>query len=97
MNLEFCQKLGVGNMSLVRWFEGIRVASTSQPAPAVLPDYPPVLEDRGVAPSELDCLAPPGKIHWYADGLSPPDLCVSPPHVIAKNDNVRVVHDWPNP
>ena len=78
------------------WLEGVRLASTSRPPHPVLPYVLSVLENCKVAASELDRLAPLGKIHEYRDGLYPADLCVCPSHLIAKRDKVTVVHDWPN-
>ena len=55
-----------------------------------------VNEDRDVAAAELDRLALLGKIHWRDCGSYPPELRVCPPHLIVKEDKVRVVHDWSN-
>ena len=96
LRFEFRQKLGVGSMVMDFWREGVRLAITSQPPPAVFPDYPSVFEDREGAASELDRLAPPGKVNWYNDGSSPPDLCVCPSDLIAKRDMVGAGHDWPS-
>ena len=43
LHFDFRQKLGVGSLAMDCWFEGIRLASTRQPSPAILPDYPSVL------------------------------------------------------
>ena len=40
LHFGFCQKLGVGGRAMECWFKGISSAFTSQPPPAVLPDYP---------------------------------------------------------
>ena len=65
------------------WFEGITLAFASRPSPAVSPGYQSGPEDREVASSEPDRLAPLGKIHWNEDGSYPPDLCVCASHLIA--------------
>ena len=64
LRFESCRKLGVGSMAM----DGIKLASTSQPSPAVLRDYPSVLGDREVAAPELDRSASLGKLHWRKDG-----------------------------
>ena len=78
------------------WFKGIKSEFTRPLTPIVLADFPSVHADREVAASELDRLAPPGKIHWYEEGAYPPHLCVCPSHLIVPADKVRVVHDWSN-
>ena len=52
--------------------------------------------DRQRAAVELGRLAALCKIRWYPEGVYPFDLCVCPSHLIAKEDKVRVVHDWSN-
>ena len=55
------------------WFHGIGLEFASPPTPIVLFDYPSVHSDRELAASELDRLAPLGKILWYEKDSSPPD------------------------
>ena len=72
MDFRFCRKLEVGYMAMDCRPQGIRLAFASQPSPAVLPDYPSVLEDRVVAASELGRIAPLAEIHFFrADRARP--------------------------
>ena len=76
------------------WFEGFGLTFTEEPPVVVLPNHPSVAKGRQRAAAELDRLAGLGKIHWYQGGLRPPDLRVRPPHLVAKEDKVRVIRDW---
>ena len=81
---------------LALWFGGIELSVTDGPPVVVLPDYPSVPEDRSRAVAELGRLAVMRKSRWRDVGSYPPDLRVCPPHLIVKEDKVRVGRDWSN-
>ena len=55
----------------------------------VLQDYPPSKNDRRVAAADLGRLTLLGKIRWYSEGGSFPDLRVCPPQLILNVDKAR--------
>ena len=93
LSAKFRERVHVEPEVLDSWFNGIQLPCLEEPP--VLPDCPSVADDWERAAVELDCLASLGKTNWYAEGSYPPDLRVRPSHVIAKEDKVRVVRDWP--
>ena len=90
------EEVQVGPDAMSRWFEGIELPFSEAPPVVVLPDYPSVLDDRHRSAVELGRSAAFGEIHWYSEGSRPADLRVCPTHLIAKEDEVKVVRDWSN-
>ena len=75
---------------------GVEFELLGEPPRVILEDYPYVRGWPEVAATDLDPLSAMGEIRWYPLGRHPPDLRPSPSHLIAKLDDARAVHDWPD-
>ena len=96
LSAAFCERVSEDPVTRDNWFSGIQLSPIEDPPMAAPPGYPFAADDRERAAAELDRLASLGKIHWYVEGSSPPDLAVCPPHLTVKEGEFRAARDWSN-
>ena len=94
LKLDVCQRLGVKDVFLQEWREGVRLTGHELANPFHVADYPSVIYGYDRAAEEVDRLASEGKIHWFDHDNVPADVDVCPSTLVIKQARMRLVHDW---